>query len=125
MGIHRDRITHRVLLEECTDFLPGDDTTVEAVGVFDVHLNFAERVLAPTAAGVAGYAATRLVEEKTGHDGTGSRIAAGAVGVATDVVSADVGSKSFAASFLIVSYHMLLLFLLRCTIIVPLFSIYF
>merc|ERR1712183_211211 len=65
------------------EFLNED---VEAVGLFEVHLNFAESVLAPTAAGIAGYEATRLVEEKTGHgDDTGAKTGAVFAGLVADV----------------------------------------
>jgi len=78
MGLHKERVDHKVLQTDCTEFL-GED--VEAVGVFDVHLNFAERDLAPAVAGVAGYTGTRLVEEKTDHDGFGAKTGAAAAGV--------------------------------------------
>ena len=39
-------------------------------------------MIAPTAAGVADYAVTRVIEEKTDHDGAGSMLGAAVVGFA-------------------------------------------
>ena len=55
---------------------------VLAVGIFDVSVNFGKRTLAPAAAGVATYVGTRFIEKKMGKgEKTGSKVAAGAVGL--------------------------------------------
>ena len=66
------------LNKETSAFLKKE---VLAVGLFDVSLNFGERVAAPAAAGLAAGVLTKHVEKKMGHDGFGSKMGALAVGV--------------------------------------------
>ncbi|MGK3742892.1 MAG: hypothetical protein ACI8RD_014252 [Bacillariaceae sp.] len=69
------------LQKECSTFLTDD---VMHVGIFDVSLNFAERTLAPAAAGLATYAGTRFIEKEThtGDTGIGGEVVAAGLGVA-------------------------------------------